>query len=239
MARVEPRPRSSPSPAATRGRAERYASEHGIERAYDSYEALLADPGHRRRLHLAAQRAAPGVDRAGAARPASTCSARSRSSRRAADVGRRSTWPSARAAAHGGVHVPPPPADRAPGASWSQPARSAALRLVRAAFSFHFDDPRRRAPERRAGRRRADGRRLLLRQRVAAAGRRARAGQRHAGGRRRRRRRHVQRLDAVSRRRARSLRQRADPRPIASTWRSSARRAACSSHDPWHCVDAA
>ena len=64
---------------------------------------------------------------AGAARPASTCCARSRSaavprrSTRAFDVAERE-----RPAADGGVHVPPQPTDRAPGRAGRRRARSAA-----------------------------------------------------------------------------------------------------------------
>ena len=49
-------------------RARSYAAEHGIPSAHGSYEALLADPGGRCRLHLAPERDAPRVDDAGARR---------------------------------------------------------------------------------------------------------------------------------------------------------------------------
>ena len=61
-----------------RARAQAYAAEKGIERAHGSYEDLLADPERRRGLHPAAELHARAVDDRGAARPASTCCARSR-----------------------------------------------------------------------------------------------------------------------------------------------------------------
>ena len=59
-------------------RADAYAREWEIERAYGSYEALLADPDDRGRLHLAPEHDALRLVDQGASRPASTCSARSR-----------------------------------------------------------------------------------------------------------------------------------------------------------------
>ena len=71
-------PSSSPWPRATRARGAAYAAEHGIPRAHGSYEALLADPevdavyvSLPNALHVP-------WSVAGAARPASTCCARSR-----------------------------------------------------------------------------------------------------------------------------------------------------------------
>ena len=93
-------------------RAEAYAAEHGIARAHGSYEALLARRRGRRRLHLAPERPAPRVDDARARRRASTSSARSRTRAVPAEV--EEAFDARRdggARGHGGVHVPPPPAD--------------------------------------------------------------------------------------------------------------------------------
>ena len=77
-------------------RAEPYARERGIERPTDSYEALLADPDMDARLHLAAQLAAPGVDRR-ALEAGKHVLCEKPLSRRVADVEAASTWPSATA----------------------------------------------------------------------------------------------------------------------------------------------
>ncbi len=58
--------------------AEAYAREWAIPQAYGSYEELLADPGDRGRLHLAAEHPSRARGRSARSRPASTCSARSR-----------------------------------------------------------------------------------------------------------------------------------------------------------------
>ena len=67
--------------ARDRARASEFAAKHGIPQVHDSYDALIADPDDRRDLQPAAERAPRGVDREGAPRPGSTCSARSRSPR--------------------------------------------------------------------------------------------------------------------------------------------------------------
>ncbi len=55
------------------------AGQLGIPRAYGSYEELLADPDDRGRLQSAAQPPARALVHPRSSRPASTCSARSRS----------------------------------------------------------------------------------------------------------------------------------------------------------------
>ena len=89
-------------------RAREVAARHGIERVHGSYEALLADPRDRRRLHPAAQPSAPGVDHGGRpggqARPVREAAGHDRGRGRADGRGLRT----GRRAAHGGVHVPPP-----------------------------------------------------------------------------------------------------------------------------------
>ncbi|WP_354157505.1 hypothetical protein [Arthrobacter sp. UYCu512] len=46
----------------TKERAREFANKHCISRVFESYEALLASPGHRRCIHSAAERASPRVD---------------------------------------------------------------------------------------------------------------------------------------------------------------------------------
>ena len=45
-----------------------YAARHGVPRVYDSPEALVGDPGRRRRVHCDAARLAPGARAARRAR---------------------------------------------------------------------------------------------------------------------------------------------------------------------------
>ena len=154
-------------------RAEAYAREHGIERAYGSYEALLADPDidavYISLPELAARRVVDPLARGRQARPL-------REAARQAPRGGRARLRRRRAGGsdpHGGVHVPPQPADGEGEGARGGRRRSGTLRFVRAAFSFGLGRPRERPPRRRPGRGRPHGRRLLLRQRVAPARRRA------------------------------------------------------------------
>ena len=105
------RPTSSPWPAAP-GRRPGVRRANGIPRAHGSYEALLADPPSRPSTSRC-RTACTSTGRCGRSRRASTSSARSRWT-----AGRR-RWRRVRsraavgARADRGVHVAPPPADRA------------------------------------------------------------------------------------------------------------------------------
>ena len=116
-------------------RAEAYAREHGIERAYGSYEALLADPESRPSTSRCRTRCTSS-GRCAHSRPASTCSARSRSRRIRRRSSRRSTCGGGRARALRGVHVAPSPADGQARGHWSPTAQSAPVRDSSGAFSF-------------------------------------------------------------------------------------------------------
>ena len=188
-----------------RDHARRYADERGIDRAYGSYEELLADPDLEA-LYISLPNAMhlPWTERALRAGKHVLCE--KPLGRRAAEV--QAVFDLARRRGLGaqrGVHVPPSSPD--------PPAR----RAGRIRSGRHpADDPgrvqlrdrrrRQRQAAERAGGRGADGRRLLLRQRRAAARRRARARDRAATPWRRRRRRRVRRDDGLCRRRAGPLR---------------------------------
>ena len=181
-------------------RAEAYAREHGIERAYGSYEALLADPDVEavyislpNSLHVEwSIRALEAGKHVLCEKPLDR---RPEEVERAFDAADR-----AGRILVGGVHVPPQPADgEAPGARRQRRDRRPAARPLGLQLQ-----PRRageRPPGRRPRRRGAHGRRLLLRQRLAPARRRARVRLRRAGHRRERGGRPLRRHDALPRRR--------------------------------------
>ena len=121
------------------GRAEEFAASWGIERAYGSYDELLADPGGGGGLHPAAEHDAQRVvDRALEAGKHVLCE--KPFSRHVADVER------AFAAAErdgqaslGSVHVPASPADGAARRARGEGAIGE-LRVIRAAFSYSLYD---------------------------------------------------------------------------------------------------
>ena len=162
------------------GRAEAYAREHGIERAYGSYEDTARRPGRRGGLHLAAEldarRLVDPRARGGQARALREAAQPPAERGRARLRRRRPRRPDP----HGGVHVAAQPADgEAEGARRRRRDRRAAPRPRGVQLPARRPDER--PPERRARRRRAHGRRLLLRLRLAAPRGRARAGLRRAG----------------------------------------------------------
>ena len=93
--------------------ARNYAEEHGVPRAIEGYDALLADAGHRRGLHLPAQRHAPRLDdaRAGSGQARPVREAVHAAGRRGGGGVR--PRGGVRPAAVGGLHVAPQPADAA------------------------------------------------------------------------------------------------------------------------------
>ncbi len=181
-------------------RAQAYASEHGLERAHASYDALLADDAvDAVYISLPNGMHHEWSVRALAAGKHVLCE--KPYTRDPAEVGRGLGRGGGRGARpDGGVHVPPPSPD-------PQGLRARRVRRDRGAPRRQDDlqlpsrRPLRRARPARAGRRRPDGRRLVLRQRRTAARRRAgpRAG--GAGARRDRDRPPALRADAARRRR--------------------------------------
>ena len=172
-------------------RAEEYAREWGIARAFGSYEALLADPAIDA-VYIALPNAlhAEWSDprrRGGQARPVREADGAERRRGRC-DRGRRGTL---RPRRHRSVHVPAPPAERprrAPGAGRGDRRGAADARVV----PFHAHAARGRALAARDGRRLPVGRRVLPGE-LRAHGERNRAGrgQRRAGARPDRRRHRV------------------------------------------------
>ena len=150
-------------------RAEAYAREHGIERAYGSYEALLEDPDIEavyislpNSLHVEwSVRSLEAGKHVLCEKPLDR---RPEEVERAFDAAERS----GRILMEAFMYRHNPQTARlrklvADGAIGT-------LRSIRAAFSFSLDEVDERPPRRRSRRRRPHGRRLLLRQRLAPRG---------------------------------------------------------------------
>ena len=221
------RSRSSRSRAAISRAPQAYARDVGIERAYGSYEELLADPESRRSTSRSRTRCTSS-GRSARSRRGSTCSARSRCRRHPADVVRGIRRGGADGPpALGGVHVAPQPADRRL-AELVVSGAIGELRLDPLGLQLPAVRPRQHPPAHRRRGWRADGRRLLLRQRLAAPRRRAveASGQQYTGpiGHRL----GLHRRAALPGRRPGAVRLR-DACPTATSSRRSAPRARCSS----------